>query len=464
MAINEDYLFILKRNNSGRFVAETYPIYKNSILYDFPANTKKEDFPTIIQRRLGVEVGQFFNYTSGISSSYVSGVSFDVERYRDGKDWAKKYLDAYYIEQSYNKCINDNQIKAYSHRKIGWKSYNFVLDEVFSIAVNTNFGYGYANYFLLTLKFRDVEIIPYSHLVIYRIANVMQIIRNTRDYHIRDESWNECFDFVSNACNDFYDKGKDGFIRKYMVDELEKMTYELSHFLTTDTFELRQFYDRNKSWDEQKSEQVTLLGYALTIFRGEKISGAVQFVDSIKKLSEIIPTQKYLDRITNYCNRVIPEIKSVLKSLEIEVANVELPKENEHEKLLKLKDALNKANKLKEKEDEKIERWIVKLKEKNNKEYIHIEAIKNEMHSRCYINSRISSKYSKHTKYLHNKILNQTCLKWIDVCTNYYKLKRKHNKQEEIYSEAYEKWSNLHDYQTTLIEYKEEMDKYLNNY
>lgn len=464
MAINKDYLYILKRNNSGRFVAETYPIYKNRIFYDFPANTKKDDFPAIIQRRLGVGKAQFLNYTSGISSSYVSGASFDVERYIDGKHWAKNYLDAYYIEQAYNKCINDNQIKAYSHRKIGWKSHNFVLDEVFSIAVNTNFGYGYANYFLLTLKFRDVEIIPYSHLVIYRIANVMQIIRNTREYYIQDESWKECFDFVRNACNDFYDKGQNRFIRKYMVYELEKMTNELSHFLTTNTFELRQFCDRNKNWGEQKSEKDTLSGYALTIFRGEKISGASLFVDSIKKLSEIIPTQKYLDRITNCCNRVIPEIKSALKSLAEEVANAEIPKDNEHEKLLKLEDSLSKANKLKEKEDEKIERWIFKLKEKNSKEYSHIDSIKNEMCSRYINNSHISSKYTKHTKCLHNKILKQTCLKWIDVCTNYFRLKRKHEKQEKIYREAYNKWSTLHYYQTTLIEYKDEIDKYLNNY
>lgn len=463
MDINENYLYILKRNNSGRFVAEAYSFFKNRIFYDFPANTKKEDFPAIIQGRLGIEKGQFFNYTSGISSSYVSGASPDVKKYSDGKNWAKKYLDAYYIEQAYNKCIKDNQIKAYSHRKIGWKLHKFVLDDLFSIAINTNFGYGYANYFLLTLKFRDVDIIPYSHLVIYRIANVMQIIRNTRDYHIRDESWKECFDFVSDACNDFYDKGQDGFIRKYMVDELEKMTNELSHFLTTHTFELRPFYDRNKSWNEQKSEKVTLSGYSLPIFRGEKISGAVQFIDSINKLSEIIPTQKYLDRITNCCKRVIPEIKSALRKLKLEVANAETLKDNEHKKLLKLEFVLNKANKLKEKEDEKIEKWIVKLKEKNIKEYNHIVSIKNEMHSRYYNNSHISSKYSKHTEYLFNKILKNTCLKWIDVCTNYYRLKRKHEKQGEIYREAYNTWHTLHNYQTTLLEYIKEMDKYLNN-
>ena len=38
MAINEDYLYILKRNNSGRFVAEEYPINKNKVFYDFPTN------------------------------------------------------------------------------------------------------------------------------------------------------------------------------------------------------------------------------------------------------------------------------------------------------------------------------------------------------------------------------------------------------------------------------------------
>lgn len=461
MAINEDYLYILKRDNSGRFVAEEYPINKDKTYYDFPINIKKEEFHLILKRRLGIENDLYFNYTSVISSSFVNGASFNVEKYSDGKYWAKNFLDAYYIEQAYNKCINDKQIKAYSHRKIGWNLHNFVLDDVFTILVGTNFGYGYANYFLLTLKFKNVEIIPFSHLVIYRIANIMQIIRNTRDYHIRDESWKECFDFVCNACNDFYDKGQDGFIRKYMIDELEKMTTELTHFLTTDTFELRQFYDRNKSWNEQKSEQVILSGYALTIFRGEKIAGAVQFVESINKLSEITPTQKYLDRITNCCNRVIPEMKSALNKLDLEISNAEIPKEYEHKKLLKLEKALNDVNKSKEKEDEKIERWLVKLKEKNYKVYNHIVSIKNEMRAKYYNNSNISSKYSKHTKHLLNKILKQTCLKWIDACSNYYRLKRKYENQGKNYREAYNKWHQLQTYQTTLLQYLQEMDKYL---
>jgi hypothetical protein len=86
------------------------------------------------------------------------------------------------------------------------------------------------------------------------------------------------------------------------------------------------------------------------------------------------------------------------------------------------------------------------------------------MLSRYNHNSHISSKHSKHTKCLQNKILKQTCLKWIDVCTNYYRLKSKHNKQDEIYSEAYNKWRTIHDCQTTLLEFKVEIDKYLNNY
>ena len=199
----------------------------------------------------------------------------------------------------------------------------------------------------------------------------------------------------------------------------------------------------------------------MTIFRGEKIAGAVQFVESINKLSEITPTQKYLDRITNCCNRVIPEIESAINKLDMEIANAEIPKEYEHKKLLKLENTLNELNKLKEKEDEKIERWIVKLKEKNYEVYNHIVSIKDEMRSRYYNNSHTSSKYSKHTKYLHNKILKQTCLKWIDAFTNYYRVKRKYENQEANYREAYTKWHLLKTYQTTLLKYLQEMDKYL---
>jgi hypothetical protein len=461
MAINEEYLYILKRNSSGRFIAKAFPIYKKEEFYAFPKDTKKEDYPRIIQRRLGLRNEQYFNYTDGISSSYVDVANFEIEKFNDGKKWAKNYLDAYYIEQAYVKCILDSQIKAYSHRKIGWKLHNFILDEVFSIAVNTNFGYGYANYFLLILKFKDVEIIPYSHLVIYRIANVMEIIRNTRNYSIRDESWQECFDFISEVCNDFYEKGQDGFVRKYMLDELEKMTNELSHFLSRNTFDLRNFHDRNKSWEKQLAQTFNLSGYSLTIFRGEKISGAVKFVDSIKQLSEIIPTKKYLSRIANCCYQVIPEIILALNKLEFEIPDALKIKENEHKNLLKLKYILNKSKNTKEKQDKKIERWLLKLEENNSREYKYIVAIKDKMLSRYRNKLNINSNYMFYTNKIDNKILNKTCMKWIESCANYHRLKRRYTRQEEIYRKSNNKWSSLHNFKITLVSYSKIIDGYL---
>jgi hypothetical protein len=289
----------------------------------------------------------------------------------------------------------------------------------------------------------------------------MEIIRNTRSYSIRDESWQECFDFVSEACNDFYEKGQDGFIRKYMIDELDKMTSELSNFLSTDTFELRNFHDRNRSWKKQLAQTFNLTGYSLTIFRGEKISGAVTFVDSIKQLSEIIPTKRYLSIITNCCYQVIPEIKLSLIKLELEIPDALKIKEIEHKKLLKLEFILNKSKAIKEKQEVKIERWLLKLEENNSRDYTYIVSIKDEMIYRYRHNLNINSNYMFYTNKIDNRILNKTCMKWIEASVNYHRLKRKYKRQEEIYRKSNNKWRSLNKFKNTLVDCLKIIDGYL---
>jgi len=296
------------------------------------------------------------NYCSSIDSSYIyspeiledfnleflpfSEDSDDVRIKKSEKDSTKiewlfsdAFFESYFIEQAYNESIRNKNIKAYSHRRLGWQSYYFVLNNIFSINIQTNFGYGMSSYFCVTLIYDGIQIIPYSRLVLYRNAGYMQLIRNTWDYYPSDGNWQLAFDMVKDACNCFQSEGQHNFIKEYFIDQLENLTNKLSVYLDINRFQLSENqYGNYICRNEENKQMVELDGFPLIIFRGEKVSGAVGFVESIKRVNKITPTQKYIDIITDCCKKVLPQLNSALEALKPKLEELEKTYKQECEK------------------------------------------------------------------------------------------------------------------------------------
>lgn len=285
-----------------------------------------------------------FKFQGKTSLNYIRVLPYDVDsnsilmqkgegvfqvHWADVKHYTDEFFESFFIEQAYKSCIEDTFIKAYSHRRVGFTTYQFTLNDILSVEVSTNFCYGSAVYFVVTLIYDGIKIIPYSRLVLYYFANTIQLIRHTREYNVDDGSWKMAFDFVRDACNELKFKGSESFIANYVISECQKLTELLPSYLITNKFKLSERNDGSIYYLQDNFKEITLDGYKLVLFRGEKVAGSVDFTDSIKKLNKILPTQKYLDCIYNCCVKIQPELEGAILELDEYLSNKKMQYQQE---------------------------------------------------------------------------------------------------------------------------------------
>jgi len=376
--INEKALYVLKINESNRFETEYLKINDDLIdelnlsqLYEL-IDTKfpdDEDDAKLLYENKGEAVLNFFSYIydnykdffgdrnycsrGALKSSFCefkpiynpdelklveynssskNSLYISINKNRNlCNHFIHDFLYSYFIKTAYEECNSKTEIKAYSHRRVGWSCYKYKLNDILSVEIATNFGFGFSSYFTLTLLYDDIEIIPYSRLVLYHYTNTCQLIKYTREYNVNDYSWIMALDFVRDVTNDFLDNGHKSFISNYVISECEKLVEILPQYLINDTFNLSENKNGTIFHRVDEFEKVKLSGIELMLFRGEKISGAVDFTDSIIKLNKLFPTTKYIEAINSCCKKVIPMLNisisnysNTLKSDEKKLSNDEI--------------------------------------------------------------------------------------------------------------------------------------------
>lgn len=434
--INEDYLYTLRIGDNNLFYTEYFPINKSFLheigidsFYKILDKNSDEHLSNEELRELKkTETKNFFKKIQTLNHNlmgyrdycskyalrsafceYRGLLSYENLRFTEGfysndilvspsidgsyknvKDFVGDFLQSYFIEKSYESCIENVSIKAFSHRKVGWHTFNQKLNNIFSVELDTNFSFGSSSYFAITIILDEIKIIPYSILVIYRYANTMQLIRNTRSFGVYDISWKHSFDFIRDACNEFLQKGKNSFISKYITEECDKLIDILPKFLTDNTFSLSENDDGSFYHPEYKPKKVKLEGYPLIVFRSEKIAGAADFYDNIKKLSRLIKVDKYLDCILNCSVQIIPILESELNKLELDIELLDKKILQEEEELsrinqerLNLKEILNGSNDehykvLKKAEEEQAKKCSETKKQIRNHKTYQVEIDKNK--------------------------------------------------------------------------------------
>ena len=76
--------------------------------------------------------------------------------------------------------------------------------------------------FFLWLKYKGIDILPYSYVVKYYYANRMDIHRYTRMYDVTRDSWNLSFKFVEETANSAADD-EESFVNRYILNEINQM-------------------------------------------------------------------------------------------------------------------------------------------------------------------------------------------------------------------------------------------------
>ncbi len=233
----------------------------------------------------------------------------DINRSCILENWIYDIFHGYYYEQAFKIIENNNDIKFYSHRRYGYYQQKFSLSDDFTIRILTNFGYGSASYLNSAIEYKNVLLINYSDYVRYRYIGSKYMTTYSKAYYPNSENWEKAFDFIKEICDDYLENNLQKFIKK-IEEECEKLVATLALFLRKNNF----IFYKNPAHPEMRtdSKAFTFHGIELTQFRGEKISGALDFIESLENLNKIIPTKEYIRCIENYAIEVLIEIKTAL--------------------------------------------------------------------------------------------------------------------------------------------------------
>lgn len=244
------------------------------------------------------------------------------------KKYLKKasiYIKCQRLSETVNKIKEHEGIKLYSRDVVGYSTYTHKINDDITVELRTNFGFGRAAYFNLTIKYKDIVVLPYSYLVHYYYANMKSLMACTRAYRPLRESWEASIDFIADFVNQsIYDPRR--FVSEYVIKEVEEMMKGLraimdnpaevqSRIKDSCSSEIRLSVIRPFNKDEFVMME-TMADELTTLFKAEKITGALLFVENLRQLQEICGDMSALiDEILSMNKEVKPEISPVLKSV-----------------------------------------------------------------------------------------------------------------------------------------------------
>ena len=261
-----------------------------------------------------------------------------------------KYIHGYNFKLEKSKIINESEIIMSSSERIGFTNYTYNVNEDVVISINTNFGYGYSSYFLLSMKYKGIEILPYSAMIHYYHANIIELKRYTRQYDLVRDSWNVAFDFVVESVN-LATTNPDVFIKKFIINEVNEMVLGLKNIACHPNTEIKRFLDnsnkslingmsysvRNISWNEKIDYKVYWNEMDIA-FKAEKITGALMFLEQLSELVEIFPAiQTSIDEIKSLNINLAPEIERTIADIAAKINKDCLKSEKLEESIENLK-------------------------------------------------------------------------------------------------------------------------------
>ena len=243
---------------------------------------------------------------------YISQLREDF--YRQMIERKKGYMpDVEFVKNKRN-----SKIMAFSHRRVGYNFPEFKLGNDFIVIFKTNFGYGMASYFFTNIRYKGIDILPYSDLIRYQFADISEIIRYTRHYPLLPSSWKYIMDFTAETYNHSI-SSPETFVEKWIMNECREMVAGLEDLL-------------NKKMDStyiiypsffNKNQQIKLSGIELINFKGERISGSLSFLE---KISELKGISSHVDGLTNRimnCNLIVySQLKMEINTLEKNIINI----------------------------------------------------------------------------------------------------------------------------------------------
>jgi len=459
--INDEYLLVLKKNKKHQLYLDseiiTYP-FKKEVNQLVDICNKQEDSVDELTKYIRNtpklnEFEGFYNYCQKLSKPFqqvtpkkneivlkrIRKKSIRIENKKSSykpliEKIKKDYIlweKVYSIKKCYKKCRVQENILSYSHRMSGWNDRPHLLTKDFSFKFSTNFGFGNSSYFYITLKFKGIYITPFTDWINYDFVQLSEVKRysksfgkqvplnifngeNERRYKpvIDNYDWFEAMGYVKESFN-LYQKNEKKFIEKYIINECEKMIKGLERIVNNTKIYL---IDEN-----QKRYNFDIKGHYLMEFKGERISGSLEFINRILEYKSILPINDFIERIESFNETLKPILKneielilSELKELNTEFIEIERELDSVKDEFKEYKKEIRKIKREISKSDKiKLylvdEEQVIKKIKKTNPEYEKfIKTYEKVEHKHKILNEKIKNlnRIRKNIKDYHENIEN----------------------------------------------------------
>ena len=276
---------------------------------------------------------KFYNYLKerdgedAYQSKVKEATEADIEKFvKDQKERyyrnSIRYINAYNYKTKLSLCESDTGNVMYSRESIGWDGYEYKVNDDVIIYINTNFGYGYSSYFTLGLKYKGIDILPYSIVVNYYYADMRDVLRYLRNYRTQSESWNLAFDFVEKTANQAATE-PDKFCDKFLKNEINSMLVGLADVVKNPNAFLNKFStmtnkDKDSGFitvraylnDDEKSKFKVYPHEMSVAFMAEKIMNALMLLHNLESVSTVyLPAQDAVMKVKEITIKGLPKIK-----------------------------------------------------------------------------------------------------------------------------------------------------------
>ena len=238
---------------------------------------------------------------------------------------AIRFIQCYNLEKTLSQIKEDHSVKMFSSDYLGWTTFTDPVSDDIQVMVKTNFGYGSAAYLFLAVKYKDMVLIPYSDLVHYYYANMKNLISYTRSYARRRESWKYALSYVA----DFVNQSKESpeqFIRQYVLTEINEMIKGLREIIKHPDEILEHIKYSHVGYinmnvvrpfmDEDERMFAMMPNESISVFKAEKLSGALLFLESLEQIKDLCPeTEQVMAEIKEMNFQIKPEVIATIDSI-----------------------------------------------------------------------------------------------------------------------------------------------------
>lgn len=272
-----------------------------------------------------------------LAKNNTSNIKDAIAKYADGLkkkflETAYRYIEAYNYDLVRQQISSDENIKMYSSENIGWTYFEYKISSDIVFTLNTNFGYGSASYFFANLRWKGIDILPYSHAVRYYKANMRDLIRYTRLYYPDRDNWVNALKFVVEISNSAMTDEK-SFVQKWIIAEVNEMMKGLQCIKQDSKSYIERFSEQSR-----ESEYITVrnitndekIRYAAypeemgIVFKAEKITGALTLLDKLAQLPNVYPAvTDRIEEIKIMNREILPEIEHHIEHIGEDISRLE---------------------------------------------------------------------------------------------------------------------------------------------